>query len=160
MCLLDFYSPLPSWAERRLAIVGRKITGQKCLFSYEVAAGPAKEEAVFLQKALWLTRTGARRHAERKIMRTIQQTIDELRDALTRYIEATYHIGHPIMVRQRRRLLEEAGGIFQFPYLESTPRYVLGERYESMSEIPSAAQEALTLLADADLGKPVIFNPP
>ncbi len=36
---------------------------------------------------------------------TIQQTIDELRRTLTEYIEATYHIGHPGMVDQRRRLL-------------------------------------------------------
>ena len=91
---------------------------------------------------------------------TIQQTIDELRDALTEYIEATYHIGHPTMVRQRRRLLEEPGGIFQFPYLESTPRYVAGERYENMSGIPQAAREALTQLADPNLGKPLLFNPP
>ena len=91
---------------------------------------------------------------------TIQQTIDELRDALTEYIEATYHIGHPIMVRQRRRLLEDRGGIFQLPYLELTPRYVSGERYENMSGIPEAAQEALTLLADTNLKKPILFNPP
>jgi hypothetical protein len=91
---------------------------------------------------------------------TIQQTIDELRDALTKYIEATYHIGHPGMVRQRRRLLEAPGGIFQFPYLESTPRYVWGERYENMSGIPRAAREALTLLAAKTLGKPLLYNPP
>ena len=91
---------------------------------------------------------------------TIQQTIGELRDALTKYIEVTYHIGHTVMVRQRRRLLEEPGGIFQFPYLESTPRYVSGERYENMSGIPRAAREALMLLADKTLGKPLLFNPP
>src|SRR5438105_15750211 len=91
---------------------------------------------------------------------TIQQTIDELRDALTEYIEATYHIGDPIMVRQRRGLLEEAGGIFQRPYLESTPRYVSGERYENMTGIPRAAREAFTLLAGSDAGKPLLFNPP
>jgi hypothetical protein len=91
---------------------------------------------------------------------TIQQTIDELRNALTAYIEATYHIGHPTIVRQRRRLLEEPGGIFQFPYLESTPRYVAGKRYENMPGIPQAAREALTQLADPNLGKPLLFNPP
>jgi hypothetical protein len=36
---------------------------------------------------------------------TIQQTIDQLRRTLTDYIEATYHIGHPSMVAQRKRLL-------------------------------------------------------
>lgn len=67
-------------------------------------------------------------------MTTIQQTIDDLRDALTEYIEATYHIGHPGLVRQRRLLLEEPGGIFQLPYLESTPRYVSGERTKTCSK--------------------------
>jgi hypothetical protein len=55
MCRLDFFSPLPSWAERRLAIVGQKITGQGSLFSYEVVTTVTKEEVAFLQKVLWLT---------------------------------------------------------------------------------------------------------
>ena len=54
---------------------------------------------------------------------TIQQTIDDLRQTLTHYIEATYHIGHPHYVERRRELLKELGGIYQAPYLESTPRY-------------------------------------
>jgi hypothetical protein len=52
--LLDFFSPLPSWAERQLAIVGQKTTGQGRLFSYEVSPETAKEEVAFLQGALWL----------------------------------------------------------------------------------------------------------
>jgi hypothetical protein len=36
---------------------------------------------------------------------TIEQTIGELRATLVSYIEATYHIGDPTMVRQRQRLL-------------------------------------------------------
>jgi ATP-dependent helicase YprA (DUF1998 family) len=91
---------------------------------------------------------------------TIQQTIDELRATLTEYLEATYHIGHPEIVAQRRELLREVGGIFQKPYLESTPRYVTGSRYQDMSELPSAAREALCELADDRSGKPVIFDPP
>jgi ATP-dependent helicase YprA (DUF1998 family) len=91
---------------------------------------------------------------------TVQQTIDELRRTLTEYLEATYHVGHRTIVAQRRRLLEQVGGIFQVPYLESTPRYVTGERYERMSVLPEAAREALVRLSSADGGKPVIFNPP
>ena len=34
---LDFFSPLPSWAERKLAVVGEKSTPHGCLFSYRVA---------------------------------------------------------------------------------------------------------------------------
>jgi ATP-dependent helicase YprA (DUF1998 family) len=91
---------------------------------------------------------------------TIQQTIDELRRTLTEYLEATYHIGHPTIVAQRRRLLEDVGGIFQVPYLESTLRYVTGERYEDMTDLPAAAREALVRLSSAADGKPVLFNPP
>jgi ATP-dependent helicase YprA (DUF1998 family) len=91
---------------------------------------------------------------------TIEQTIDTLRQTLTEYIEATYHIGHPAVVAQRRRLLEEIGGIFQIPYLESTPRYVGGARYEDMADLPAAARDAFTRLSDPKGGKPVIFNPP
>lgn len=91
---------------------------------------------------------------------TIGETIDELRQTLTNYIEATYHIGHPAMVEQRKRILREIGGIFQIPYLESTPRYVPGPSYEKMTELPPAAREAFLRLADPKQGKPVIFNPP
>src|SRR3984893_13824640 len=91
---------------------------------------------------------------------TIQQTIDQLRRTLTDYIEATYHIGHPSMVAQRKRLLEVVGGIFQIPYLESTPRYVARETYQSMADLPVAAREAFVRLSDPTRGKPVIFNPP
>jgi ATP-dependent helicase YprA (DUF1998 family) len=91
---------------------------------------------------------------------TIQQTIDELRKTLTDYIEATYHIGDPGLVKQRQRLLSEVGGIFQIPYLESTPRYVASARYEELDGLPDAARDALLRLSDPAFGKAVIFNPP
>ena len=91
---------------------------------------------------------------------TIQETIDELRQTLTDYIEATYHIGHPLMIEQRRHLLAQVGGIFQRPYLESTPRYVMGESYRNMTGLPAAAREAFVDLADASRDKAVIFDPP
>ena len=55
---------------------------------------------------------------ETEVSGTIQETIDELRSTLTDYIEATYHIGHPLLLAQRKRLLAQSGGIFQIPYLE------------------------------------------
>lgn len=91
---------------------------------------------------------------------TIQQTIDQLRSTLTEYIEATYHIGNVAMVQQRKRLLRQVGNIFQIPYLESTPRYVSGSRYEEMSGIPDAAKEAYCRLSNSTDGASVIFNPP
>lgn len=94
------------------------------------------------------------------VTETIQETIDELRRTLTDYIEATYHIGHPFMVEQRRELLAKEGGIFQIPYLESTPRYVAAEKYQDMAGLPNAAKQAFVRLSTPSTGKPPIFNPP
>lgn len=51
---LDFFSPIPLWAERRLAIVGRPVTREKCLFSYEVPEREAETEEAFIKNQLWL----------------------------------------------------------------------------------------------------------
>lgn len=91
---------------------------------------------------------------------TIQETIATLHDTLQGYIEATYHIADPKIVEQRRALLRSAGGIFQTPYLESTPRYVTGESYATMADIPAAAREAYMRLAAPAVGKPLLFDPP
>jgi ATP-dependent helicase YprA (DUF1998 family) len=91
---------------------------------------------------------------------TIQQTIDELRQTLIRYIEATYHIGHPHYIKQRQALLKELGGIYQAPYLESTPRYENSQPYAKINDLPEAALEALRTLSDPSKGKPVIYAKP
>ena len=51
---LDFFSPLPLWAERRLIIFGRPLPREKCLMSYWLPASEAKVEERFLQDRLWL----------------------------------------------------------------------------------------------------------
>lgn len=91
---------------------------------------------------------------------TIQETITTLHSALLGYIEATYHVADPKVVTQRRGLLEQPGGIFQSPYLESTPRYETGEKYAQMKDVPAAALAAYQRLSDPTLGKPLLFDPP
>lgn len=91
---------------------------------------------------------------------TIQQTIDVLRQTLTSYIEATYHIAHPSLVAQRRALLAQVGGIYQAPFLESTPRYMSTVPYTQIDDIPPAALDAYRLLSDGASGKPVLFERP
>jgi len=91
---------------------------------------------------------------------TIQETIENLQSALIGYIEATYHIADPKVVAQRRALLERAGGIFQSPYLESTPRYQTGAKYAAMAGVPAAALEAYQRLSNEQYGKPLLFDPP
>jgi hypothetical protein len=51
---LDFFSPLPLWAERRLAVIGRAAERQRCLFTYQFPERELVAEEAFLQKRLWL----------------------------------------------------------------------------------------------------------
>ena len=91
---------------------------------------------------------------------TIQETIEALQRTLLGYIEATYHVADPLVVRQRRRLLDEVGGIFQDPFLESTPRYQTGQGYAAIPGLPDAAREIYTRLSQPKSGKPLLFDPP
>ena len=94
-------------------------------------------------------------------MQTIQETIEQLQDALSDYIEATYHISAKSLIAQRKRLLKRAGVIHQIPYLESTPRYQTGQRFSDMNDLPSAALEAFdTLSKSKGDHTQLIYDPP
>lgn len=51
---LDLFSPLPMWAERRLAVLGRPAAAEKCLFSYWIPEPERAPEEGFLRERLWL----------------------------------------------------------------------------------------------------------
>ncbi|MCV0371876.1 DEAD/DEAH box helicase, partial [Filomicrobium sp.] len=92
---------------------------------------------------------------------TIAETVSEIRSALRNYIEATYHIGHPALVRQRRALLEREGVVHRPPYLESTPRYTPGRRFSEL-DIPEPAKALFASMANST-GHPMrslVFDPP
>ena len=91
---------------------------------------------------------------------TLGETARSLHDALRDYIEATYHISDQRLVDQRRALLEHDGVIRQVPYIESTPRYASGPRFEDLG-LPDAATDVLVAasLAEHD-GSPLVHNPP
>lgn len=91
---------------------------------------------------------------------TISQTIEEIRIALREYIEAAYHIGHPSLIEQRRRLLDSPGVISQLPYLESTPRYAKGDRFDELPIHPDVRRVLESLAGEDGGGKHVLFNPP
>lgn len=91
---------------------------------------------------------------------TIAETIDEIRTALREYIEATYHIGHPSLIRQRQLLLDKEGNTFRAPFLESTPRYKPGKRFADL-ELDPAVHQLFSVLTSAAGGvKPLLFDPP
>jgi len=88
---------------------------------------------------------------------TIGKTIDDIRSALTDYIEATYHISNERLVEQRRRLLSEPGVIYQVPYIESTPRYIQGRPFAELG-LPQPTLELFTAMADP--GRGLLHDPP
>ncbi len=94
-------------------------------------------------------------------MQTIKETIEDLRDSLCDYIEATYHISAPSLVAQRKALLSRDGVIYRIPYLESTPKYKAGDTFSSIAELPTAAQELFARLSASEGRLPrLIYDPP
>jgi len=55
---LDFFSPIPLWAQRRLCVVGRFVPPEHCLLSYWVPERELAAEEDYVQRHLWLTATG------------------------------------------------------------------------------------------------------
>ena len=90
---------------------------------------------------------------------TIGETTQELHKALRDYIEATYHVSHPMLVAQRRRLLNERGVIHQRPYLESTPRYKPGASFRDLG-LPPAALDVFSAVSKAESGSGLLHDPP
>jgi hypothetical protein len=88
----------------------------------------------------------------------VQREIEEMRAALTAYIEATYHLSHPKTVAIRRQLLDRPGGVSQEPYVESTPTYLGDRRFDQLA-VRKQIQEFLTYLAAPQQGG-LLFNPP
>lgn len=52
---VDIFSPLPAFAERRLALVGKKIAGSKCLYCYEIPTEHLIDEIAALGEMMWMT---------------------------------------------------------------------------------------------------------
>jgi ATP-dependent helicase YprA (DUF1998 family) len=78
---------------------------------------------------------------------TIQQSIEELHSSLKDYIEATYHISSPELIRQRAALLDQPEVIHQVPFIESTPRYMTGNTFAQIPGLSPAALQAFTALS-------------
>lgn len=91
---------------------------------------------------------------------TIQESVSELHTALSEYIEATYHIGNPILVRARQRLLNESGNIHQVPFLESTPRYISDRTFKEITGLAPAAISLLESLAKKGNGHQALLHDP
>lgn len=53
-CMLDFFGPLPAFAERRLLLAGTKLPGTGCLFSFAIDPSHAAAEIAALERSLWM----------------------------------------------------------------------------------------------------------
>ncbi|HEY6347638.1 MAG TPA: hypothetical protein VIY49_39610 [Bryobacteraceae bacterium] len=51
---LDFFSPLPMWAHRRMMVVGSPGPREKCLLAFQITEQDFQSERMFLQQHLWL----------------------------------------------------------------------------------------------------------
>jgi hypothetical protein len=52
--ILDLFSPVPRWAQRRWDILGSSATNSGCLFSYSLRSDEMSEEIEFARQMLWL----------------------------------------------------------------------------------------------------------
>lgn len=54
--VLDLFSPLPSWAQRRLDVIGTPIVRSRgALLSFTVPSAEVSEEIAFLEEMMWMT---------------------------------------------------------------------------------------------------------
>jgi len=51
---LDFFSPLPMWAHRRMLVAGSPGPREKCLLAFQITEQDFQSERTFLQQQLWL----------------------------------------------------------------------------------------------------------
>jgi hypothetical protein len=52
--ILRFFSPVPSWCERHLAIVGQKTAVDRCLFGFYIPVAQLAGEIAMLRELLWM----------------------------------------------------------------------------------------------------------
>ena len=90
---------------------------------------------------------------------TIGETVQQLHTSLSDYIEATYHVSHPILVAQRRQILQAPGVIHQRPYLESTPRYQPGSSFTDLG-LDGATLEVFSAVSKADGDQNLLIHDP
>lgn len=52
--VVDFYSPVPAWAQKRWDAIGEPVSSSGCLFSYKFSMSELQEEINFMNERLWL----------------------------------------------------------------------------------------------------------
>lgn len=91
---------------------------------------------------------------------TIAETIADVQASLRDYIEATYHVGHPAVIDQRRRLLEEEGVLYRAPFIESTPRYTTDRSFADLGLDPEVQKLFASLTSSGGGMSQLLHDPP
>jgi superfamily II DNA/RNA helicase len=89
--------------------------------------------------------------------KTINGISESIVDSLKRYIRSQYNISDPFVIRQRDALLKEEGLIQREPYIESTPKYVIGDTFSTI-DIPNSFKKIISELSTKE--PKIIFDPP
>lgn len=84
-------------------------------------------------------------------MTSLRAAIDELHSRHADYIQSTYHIRHPRLIRERLALLNDDSGVGSEPWLEGTPTYETGAPLQDLAITP-AARQVLLQFASKNLG--------
>ena len=88
-------------------------------------------------------------------MTTLLQAIQATKARHIEYIESAYHVRHPQIILERRKLLDGLSGVATVPWLEATPAYKVGSKLEDL-QVPTPLRELLLKMAARNLG---VFNP-
>src|SRR5580658_8613795 len=76
----------------------------------------------------------------------VNKVAQRIHERLRSYLEAQYHVRDTDVIEERRALLDEAGGIWQQPFLEVTPSYATIPGYSEL-RIPAVVAELLQSLS-------------
>ena len=88
----------------------------------------------------------------------VQRMVASLNDTLMSYIEAQYHVRDESLIAERHSLLCKDEIIRQRPFVEATPVYAAGPRYQSL-DVPDEIRQTLSDLSRLQPAVGV-FDPP
>lgn len=89
-------------------------------------------------------------------MTSLLEALDDLHTGHADYIQASYHLRHPRLIREREAILREPFGVTTTPILQATPRYETSGNFADLPLDPEIRQ-TLTAFAQRGLGA---YDPP
>ena len=76
--VLELYSPVPMWAQRRWDAIGEPVPATGCLLAYRLAASEIREEVRFARESLWLRDASANEErGDRRLDQGVKQGEEE-----------------------------------------------------------------------------------